>query len=511
MKIFTSTQIHDLDKYTIEYEPISSINLMERASQTITEHIVKRWDNETEVVVFAGPGNNGGDALAVARMLMERGYSVSVYLFNVKGTLSEDCDENLQRLKAIDATVVHEVTQEFEPPKLREGMLVVDGLFGSGLNKPLAGGFAAVVKYINQSSATVVSIDLPSGLMSEANTYNVRANIIKADVTLTLGQKKLCMMFGDTQQYVGEVEVLDIGLSKEYIDNTDAAWSIVEAADVTKKMLQLKRGDFAHKGSMGHALLVAGSYGMAGAAVLATKACLRSGVGKCTIHTPRKNNDILQISVPEAIVHVDRDDESFLTPVDLSGKEYDALGIGPGLGHAEVSAQAMMSQMRNATIPMVADADALNVIATHRTWQQQLPEGVIYTPHPKEMERLSDAATTDDYDRMMKASELAQRLKGYVLLKGHYSALCMPDGHVVFNSTGNSGMATAGAGDVLTGIITALLARGYDRANAAIVGMYLHGLAGDMAASEKGVESLVASDIVEALPKAMKVLLGRNF
>ena len=502
MKIFTAAQIHELDKYTIENEPIESIDLMERAAKALTRAIMDEYSSLMPVIVFAGPGNNGGDALAVARMLAENNYTVTVYLFNVNGKLSNDCAVNKVRL--MDNRRVKnfiEVRQEFDPPVLEEGMLIIDGIFGSGLNKPLAGGFASLVKYINSSAATVVSIDVPSGLMTEDNTYNVRANIIHADLTLTLQHVKLAFLFKENQPYVGRLKVLDIRLSKEGIQKLDANYTMLEENDV-RQMIQ-PRSAFAHKGDMGHALLIAGSYGMGGAAVLAAKACLRAGCGKLTVHSPKKNNMVLQMSVPEAIIQLDREETTFSEPIDT--EEYHVVGIGPGLGTSEQTAIAMISQIRRSQCPIVADADALNMLGTHRSWMQQLPKGMILTPHPKELDRM-EGNCADSYERLVKASNLAERIQGYVILKGHYSALCMPDGHVIFNSTGNAGMATAGSGDVLTGIITGLLARGYKQAEACLLGMYLHGLAGDIAAKELGEESLIASDLIQYLPKAFKRL-----
>ena len=502
MKIFTAAQIHELDKYTIENEPIESIDLMERAAKALTRAIMDEYNSLMPVIVFAGPGNNGGDALAVARMLAENNYTVTVYLFNVNGKLSNDCAVNKVRL--MDNRRVKnfiEVRQEFEPPVLEEGMLIIDGIFGSGLNKPLAGGFASLVKYINSSAATVVSIDVPSGLMTEDNTYNVRANIIHADLTLTLQHVKLAFLFKENQPYIGRLKVLDIRLSKEGIQKLDANYTMLEENDV-RQLIQ-PRSAFAHKGEMGHALLIAGSYGMGGAAVLAAKACLRAGCGKLTVHSPKKNNMVLQISVPEAIIQLDREETTFSEPIDT--EEYHVVGIGPGIGTSEQTAIAMISQIRRSQCPIVADADALNMLGTHRSWMQQLPKGMILTPHPKELDRM-EGNCADSYERLVKASNLAERIQGYVILKGHYSALCMPDGHVIFNSTGNAGMATAGSGDVLTGIITGLLARGYKQAEACLLGMYLHGLAGDIAAKELGEESLIASDLIQYLPKAFKRL-----
>jgi len=501
-KIFTAAQIHELDQFTIDHEPIKSIDLMERAARAITDAIMARWDYSVPVVVFAGPGNNGGDALAVARMLGEQRYQVQTYLFNISGKLSDECAENKQRLMSRKGQPLFtEVTQEFDPPQLEQGMLVVDGLFGSGLNKPLAGGFASLVKYINASRAEVVSIDVPSGLMTEDNSYNVRANIVHADLTLSLQHTKLSFLFAEYQQFIGRLQLLPIGLSQEGIDSIDAQYTMVERDDMRR--LLRPRDPFAHKGSMGHALLVAGSYGVAGAAILAAKACMRSGAGKLTVHTPRRNVAVLQAAVPEAVLHIDHEETTFSEAIPTD--DFQAVAIGPGIGTGEQTGVAMLTQLRRAQCPCIADADALNILATKHAWMQQLPKGIILTPHPKELERL-EGECTDSHERLMKARMLAEHLQGYVILKGHYTAICMPDGHIAFNTTGNAGMATAGSGDVLTGILLALLARGYARREACLLGVYLHGLAGDLAAQRLGEESLMASDIISCLPKAFAVL-----
>lgn len=501
MKIFTSSQIHDLDNFTIENEHIKSIDLMERVATLLTRAISEQWSALVPVVVFAGPGNNGGDALSVARLLQDKGYNVKTYMFNITGHLSDDCRENLKRLHDKKGSQLTVVTQEFDPPQLDKGTLVVDGLFGSGLNKPLVGGFASLVKYINASAADVVSIDLPSGLMTEDNTYNVRANIIRANMTLTLGQLKLAMLFAENQVFLGKIKVLDIGLSREGIEKTKAHYTMLEESDVRRRLKP--RDPFAHKGTMGNAMIIAGSYGMAGAAILAAKACLRSGVGKLTVHSPKKNIQILQMAVPEAVVQVDREETAFSEAVDT--EDFQALGIGPGLGTMEQTGIATISQLRRTQCPVVCDADAINLLANHRAWMQQLPKEIIMTPHPGEFDRL-EGHSADSFERLSKARDMAQRLTAYIILKGHRTALCCPDGHIVFNSTGNAGMATAGSGDVLTGIITALLSRGYERRDACIIGMYIHGLAGDMAANVMGQESMIASDIIDNLPKAFKQL-----
>ena len=475
---------------------------MERAAIQLTDSIVAEWDKDMKVVVFAGPGNNGGDALAVARMLAVRGYNVSTWLFNTSGRLSDDCKKNRDRLKDVKQVASFVVvTDEFDPPTLDAQTLVVDGLFGSGLNKPLTGGFASLVKYVNTSPAKVVSIDIPSGLMTESNEYNVKSNIMKADVTLTLQQPKLSFLFPENQQFIGHVEVLDIGISQEGIDKTDAQFYILEKSDITPCLK--RRDQFAHKGSMGHALLVAGSRGMAGAAMLAAKACLRTGVGKVTVHTPACNTLPLQIGVPEVVLDVDSDTNVVSEAVDTDC--FKAMGIGPGLGTNENTAIAVIGQMRRAQCPIVVDADALNILAAHKAWLQQIPVGAILTPHIGEFDRL-EGVSTDSYERLSKAMLLAERQHAYIVLKGHYTAIITPGGRVLFSPTGNPGMATAGSGDVLTGIITALLARGYTQGEACAIGTYLHGLAGDIAARSLGEESLIASDIINSLPMAFKEL-----
>ena len=501
MKIFPSSSIKKLDAYTIEHEPIQSIQLMERAATALTEAICSRWDTETPVVVFAGPGNNGGDALAVARMLAEKGYKIEVFLFNTKGELSPDCQENKELLEIMDEIKFHEITSQFAPPTLTVDHLVIDGLFGSGLNKPLSGGYAAVVKYINASSATVGAIDIPSGLMGGENTFNVKTNIIRADVTLSLQLPKLSFLFAENAEFIGEWDLLDINLSQEGIEELDTNYEMLEAEDI--RSLIKPRNKFAHKGSFGHALLIAGSRGMAGASVLAARACLRSGVGLLTVHAPICNNDILQTAIPEAIVEQDVSEICFAVPTDAD--DYQAIGIGPGLGRSEETEAALLEQLSNCQTPLVVDADALNILANHRHALNNLPKGSILTPHPKELERLVGKCQ-DSYERLTKAIELAHTAKVHIVLKGANSTIITPNGKCFFNPTGNPGMATAGSGDVLTGIILALLAQGYAADEAAKIGTFVHGLAGDFARKKTGVISLMAGDIINNLPTAWRAV-----
>lgn len=505
MKIISSTQLKELDKYTIANEPIASIDLMERAACELTRAIIRRWDHSFHIAVFAGPGNNGGDGLAVARLLSKQNYQVEVFLFNIKGRLSEECQTNLERLKECGSIYFTEVSTQFDPPVLTEKHLVVDALFGSGLNKPLNGGFAAVVKYINASKAQVVSIDIPSGLMCENNTYNVRQNIIRADVTLSIQLPKLSFLFPENEDITGKWELLDIRLKQEYIDVAKSPYYITEEKDIRSLIKPRKR--FAHKGTFGHALIIAGSYGMAGASILSARACLRSGTGLLTVHVPIYNHDLLQCTVPEAIVQTDIHERYFAGPVDTN--RYSALAIGPGLGQEEDTALAMMEQIQGCSIPLILDADAINILGIHRNWLNRIPKRCILTPHLKELERLIGKCM-DSYERLTKTKELAAYLKSYIIVKGAWTAVVTPEGNCFFNPTGNPGMATAGSGDVVTGILTALLAQGYTQEEACRLGVYVHGLAGDIAAEEKGEIALTSGDIVEALPQAWKRLTQNN-
>ncbi|WP_443777011.1 NAD(P)H-hydrate dehydratase [Bacteroides clarus] len=501
MKIFPTIQIKELDAYTIENEPVSSIDLMERASRALARAMSERWSAETPFTVFAGPGNNGGDALAVSRLLAEWGCRVEVYLFNTKGTLSPDCETNKERLAGVAGIDFHEITTQFVPPVLTAEHVVVDGLFGSGLNKPLSGGFAAVVKYINTSPATVVAIDVPSGLMGEDNTYNIQANIIRADLTLSLQLPKLAFLFAENAPFVGEWQLLDIGLSEEAIEEKETDFALTEHEDVASMLKP--RGKFAHKGNFGRALLIAGSQGMAGASVLAARACLRSGVGLLTVHIPFCNNFIVQTSVPEAMTEIDINDVRFSCATDTD--DYQAVGIGPGLGKAGDTEAALLEQIESCQTPMVVDADALNLLGEHRSYIGRLPKGSILTPHPKELERLVGKCQ-NSYERLTKARELARSAGVHILLKGAYSVIIAPSGKCWFNPTGNPGMATGGSGDVLTGVVLALLAQGYDAETAARMAAYVHGLAGDIACKKHGVMGMTAGDIVTCLPPAWRML-----
>ena len=501
MKILSCTQQREADAYTMEHHSILSINLIEKAAGKLTDAICKRWDKSHRFVVFAGPGNNGCDALAVARMLFLKNYQVEVVFFNISRQPSQESLTNIHRLQECGCTNYIEVISEFTPPELTKEDIVIDGLFGSGLNRPLEGGFAGVVRYINASDAKVVAIDVPSGMMGEDNSMNIRQNIIRADVTLSIQFPKLAFLFPENEEFVGEWEVLDIGISPEYSEQAETHFFQTEEKEVRSVVKPRKK--FAHKGNFGHALLIAGSYGMGGASVLAAKSCLRSGVGLLTVHAPVCNHQLLQISVPEAMVLDDVHELFFAEAEDLDN--FQAVGIGPGLGQDTATARAVIDQVGNCYLPMVIDADAINIFSSYRNHLTRIPKGSILTPHIKEFERLVGRCS-NSFERLTKAKELAAYLECYIVLKGAWTTIITPEGNFHFNPTGNPGMATAGSGDVLTGILTSLLAQGYTAEEACKLGVFVHGKAGDLAAEKYGQISMTSSDIIEALPLVWKSL-----
>lgn len=497
MKIFTAKQLQELDAYTVRNEPIESYDLMERAATAMTKVLLSRFGEKRKYIVFAGPGNNGGDALAIARMLAVKGATIDAYIFNTGKRISENCAANVTKLSGMKTVRVTEITKQFDLVPLSADDIVIDGLFGNGINKPLAGGYASLVNYINAQDATVVSIDVPSGLMCEDNTFNVLSNVIRADITLSVELPKLSFFLPDTGHLAGEVINVPIGLSREYIDINKTPYTTQSPEDVAP--LLMRRDAFGHKGVFGHGLLIAGSYGMAGAAVMAARAAMRSGIGKLTVHIPSSCLDIMQISVPEAVLSIDSGLKYFTRAE--NAVTYDAVAVGPGLGNFHDTATALIEEVRNCPRPLVIDADGINILAEHRTWLSQLPRNTILTPHPGEFARLIDSKLSG-YAALEAARNMAMKYQFYIVLKGHYTAINTPTGHTFINCGGNSGMATAGSGDVLTGIILALLSEGYDAGDACRLGVAIHSLAGDMAAAELSQEAMTASDIVSHLPGA---------
>ncbi len=500
MKILPIDEVRNADAYTIANEPISSVDLMERAATQLYRWIKKRVDKSHTVRIFAGPGNNGGDGLVLARLLCKKGYRVQVNIVRFTEKTSDDFQTNYKRLEECDVDVV-EIKEKSDIPGIDADDLLVDAIFGSGLTRPVKGLAAEVIEKLNASTAVTLAVDVPSGLFADSSSKHSGGAIVRADYTLSFQFPKLAFLMPGNDAFVGNWYLLDIGLHPDFINSVQTRNFFMEKYDIAPMLKSRKR--FAHKGTFGHALLIAGCYGKMGAAVLASRACLRSGVGLLHTHIPKVGYQIMQTASPETMLSIDRYDNYFSEVPDPG--PYTAVGIGPGLGMEHQSQMALKLFIQEYPGPMVFDADALNILSENKTWLAFLPKGSILTPHPKEFERLA-GKWSDDFERLQKLRDFAARYGVYVVLKGAFTTTCFPDGRCYFNSTGNPGMATAGSGDVLTGLVTGLLAQGYSPGQAAVLGVYLHGLAGDLASKKYGQEALVATDMIEQIGKAFKKL-----
>lgn len=501
MKILSIEQIREADKYTIENEPIKSIDLMERAGNNCYNWLREKIDVNKSIKVFAGLGNNGGDGLVIARLMANEGNSVEVIVLRYSDKCSEDFQINYERFSAIKKIKINELKPDDDFPFINDNDVVIDAIFGSGLSKEVTGFIGEVIQQINNSNAYVISIDIPSGLFADKPSGEKDGVIINADFTLSLQFPKLAMFFPENDKYVGNWETVPIGLHFESIAQAETKNYFVEEVDV-KPVIKV-RNKFAHKGNYGHALLISGSYGKMGAAILASKACLRTGVGLLTTHIPQKGYKIIQTATPETMVSIDEDKNCFTGIKDIS--QYNVIGIGPGLGLDEKTQKALKLLIQNTAYQMVFDADAINILGENKTWLSFIPKGSILTPHPKEFERIA-GKTSNSYERLELQKEISVKFGIYIVLKGAYTSVSCPDGSCYFNSTGNPGMATAGSGDVLTGIILGLLAQGYSSKVASILGVYLHGRAGDIASEIYGEEALIAGDIIESMGEAFQSL-----
>jgi len=503
LPILTSKQIGSADKYTIKHEPISSINLMERAASCgykIIRELLKSHQQICKIHIFCGVGNNGGDGLAIARMFINDGFTPEIYKVYFSHKTSDNFQKNVIRLKEIE-TKIQSIKSENDFPRISADDIIIDSIFGTGLSRPAISFTAELIQHINQSHATVFSIDVPSGLFSDEEENQKNNAIIKANVTLTFQTPKLSFLFPQTGNFAGQFKIVEIGLDYDFIASQQTKYFYIEKSDIQNIIKD--RPIFSHKGNFGKALLVCGSEGMMGAAILSSKACLRSGVGLLTVKIPMGGNVIMQKSVPEAITLPDKSEKNITTPIPTQG--FTAIGLGPGLGTHEDTSFTIESFLENITKPIVIDADALNMMSNNMDWLSKLPEHSILTPHVGEFRRLVGDWKNDN-DRLKKLIKLSTQYKVYTILKGAYSSIACPNGNVYFNSTGNSGMATAGSGDVLTGILTGLLAQGYSSEEVCILGTYLHGLAGDMAMKEVGQTSLIARDIIENISTAFCTL-----
>lgn len=500
-KIFSVEQISLADQYTIVHEPIASVDLMERAANECVIWLKQKAQINQEFAIFCGPGNNGGDGLVIARLLAEDGFGIKLFVLNLNGRFSDDFRVNYERLKLMEQVELKEwkeMPKDF--PEFSDSTIIIDAIFGSGLSKPLKGLPEKVVKNLNESLHIKVAIDIPSGLFADRALESNKDMVFIADYTLSFQFPKLSFLLPENELFVGQWNLLDIGLSPEYIYQSQTPYYYLNAEFMTT--LLKPRAKFSHKGSFGHLLMIAGDYTKMGAAILSSKAALRSGAGLVTLHHPKDSGSSLNV-IPELMSSPDENAEAFTTIPDLS--KYSNIAIGPGLGTRQQTSKALKMLLQQVQNPMVFDADALNILSENKTWLSFIPPHSVLTPHLKEFERLV-GESKNTFERIEKAKAFTKKYNVYLILKGAHSMVFTPTSNVYFNSTGNPGMATGGSGDVLTGMIGSLLAQNYSSLEASLLGVFLHGLAGDLAAEKLGFESLIASDIIENLGSAFKTL-----
>lgn len=502
MKILGAQQIKAVDQLTIATEPISSINLMERAAMACMMRLVKYVSDESLIYIVCGKGNNGGDGLAIGRQLLSRGFDAKVAVLEYTNAFSSDAETNYNSLKEKFPDKIFSINtaEEFSEKFNDKSAAIVDAILGSGLNKPINGLIGECIEYINENFRKIISIDVPSGLYIDESSANNK-HIVRSTITLTFQLPKLSFLLPENEKYIPQFEIINIGLNENAIALQPTHSYFFNAREVAQ--LLLSRNRFSHKGTFGHALLIAGSANMAGAAIIAAKGCLRSGAGMLTVHSVKAVSTALNYQLPEAMNNTD-ENENFITSVEVKDK-YNAIAIGPGIGTEKETAQVLKAILNFPPEKLLIDADGLNILAENKTWLSFLPADTILTPHPKEFERLTEKAS-DDFDRLNILRQFAVKHRIIVILKGGFSAIAMPDGNIYFNTSGNPGLAKAGSGDGLTGIILGLLTRGYTPAQAAIIGTFIHGYSADICLKKMSMESLLISDVINCLPKAFKKL-----
>lgn len=501
MKILTAQQLKEVDQVTTEVQSISSLELMEKASGACAEWIFKNYNNKHAFYVFCGPGNNGGDGLVIARILKSRLYNVTVFITS-NIAYSDDFEQNFELWQRVSGKTISINNEDDFPDLSDEKIIIIDALFGSGINRPIKGIAADLIHYINAAKKEVISIDIPSGLYVDNNATNLHNAIIKSSHTLTLELPKLSLILPENKEFSGEMHIITIGLDKNAIEKQESKYEWI-TEEYFKDFLK-KRNRFSHKGNFGHVKIVAGSKGKIGAAILASKASLRIGAGLVTAEIPSCGYDAMQSSIPEVMV-VTNGKNFIKTRIDLNNH---FIGVGPGLDTNEETKTEILRLITRTNDPLVIDADALNILAENKEYWDKIPIYSVLTPHPKEWSRWI-GNWNNDFEKLERTLKFAKQYCLYIVIKGAYTVTITPKGNLFFNSSGNPGMATAGSGDVLTGIITGLLSQGYTSGKASVLGIYLHGLAGDIAEKEKGEFSLIASDIIENIGNAYETLMNQ--
>jgi len=524
MKIVTAEEMRLIDEKTIKKYGIPGSTLMERAGLAVAVKIRELFDKR-KVLVLAGVGNNGGDGIVVARNLHNWGWNVKVLLMGKLDALGPDCLAQYRIARKIGVPV------EFRTAvtdKDIHAAIVVDALLGTGINKPVSSPLSEVIDVLNRADNQVVSVDIPSGISSDDG--QIKGTAVLADYTVTFGLPKYGHLLYPGAEHTGHLFVEDIGFPTELLRSESLKTETIEQTDAS--FLVPERTKYSHKGDYGHVLIVAGSRGKTGAAIMAAKACLRSGAGMITIGVPESLINVYQERVTEEMVLPLPDDgqgilseDASATILDFLNRQADVLAIGPGISTGPNITKLLMTLLMSVTAPMVLDADAINSIAGHTQTLLKVKAPVILTPHTGEMARLlskgqgkkgigvdmgwDERRRTIERDRVTTAVSFSKETGAYLVLKGSPTIISEPGGRTFINTTGNPGMATAGTGDILTGIVAAFLSQGLNPLDASVLGVYLHGLAGDIAASEKGMHSLIATDVIEKIPEAL-ICLKRN-
>ena len=493
MKIFTAKQLKEADKLTVERQELTTTDLMERAGTLVFQEIHGRLQGaQVPITIFSGIGNNGGDGLVIARHLLENGYKVKVFVVNCSDKRSKDFLINYDRFKDITKDWPILLTEDSELPELTPNDFIVDAIFGIGLNRPLIKWVATLIKHVNASRAFCLAIDVPSGMFVDKGTPKLD-EVIRANFTIAFQSAKLPFFLSETGPLVGDMSVIDIGLDRQYLMETPSNLQLINKTEA--QQLYKPRHKFSHKGDFGHALIVGGSYGKIGATVLCTNACLKSGVGLVSAFIPRCGYHVLQTSVPEAMVYTDASDYE-ITEIDCP-TNMTVIGFGVGVGTSDNTVKEFERLLKKTETPMVIDADGINILSEHENLRERLPKKSVLTPHPKELERLI-GKWSNDYDMLKKAKAFSKKHDVVMVCKNAHTITVYVD-DVYINNTGNQGMATAGSGDVLTGIITGLIAQGYDSIIASVFGVYLHGASGDIAVNRTSYQSLTATNLIESL------------
>jgi len=498
LKVFSSKQLKFLDQKTIEKQRITSLKLMKKACDAFLKWFEPRFSKSDRIKIFCGSGNNGGDALCISRMLLERNYKVKVFFFQAKKTPTKECLFHLEELKK-KKILIYDINN-ISIKNINDSDVIIDGIFGYGLSRKLNEPLIKLINHINSLSAIKISIDMPSGIPTEKVIDSV---FIHSDFTITFQTPKLSFYFQEYLSFIGEIVILNLGLDKELIKKLDPIAYLIEQSDIKVKLFDRKLNS--HKGTFGHGLIIAGGKGKMGACIMACKAALKSGIGLLTSYVPGVGENIIQTSVPEAMLITDKSNIKITSFPKLDS--YKVIGIGPGIGISKKTQDAIIEFFQTVSIPIVVDADAINILSKNKRMLNYLPKNSILTPHPKEFERLA-GKYKDSFERISLQKDLSKKYQINILVKGAFTTMSDIQGNLFINTTGNPGMATGGSGDVLTGIITGLMGRGYKPFIAMLIGVYIHGMSGDLAKKDLGEESLIATDLIHNLPKAFKKLIN---